>query len=63
MYENADDKEVFLVDLSQYVYSEINKDIVKSSLEKTLIPASKKNNTSVKKTTEVIVTEVKEENE
>ena len=63
MYENADDKEVFLVDLSQYVYSEINKDIVKSSLEKTLIPASKKNNTSVKKITEVIVTEVKEENE
>lgn len=63
MYENADDKEVFLADLSQYVYSEINKDIVKSSLEKTLIPASKKNNTNVKKTTEVIVTEVKEENE
>jgi len=62
-YENADDKEVFLSDLSQYVYSEINKDIVKSSLEKTLVPASKKNNASAKKTTEVIVTEVKEENE
>jgi len=63
MYENADDKEIFLSDLSQYVYSEINKDIVKSSLKKTLVPSSKKNNASTKKTTEVIVTEVKEENE
>ena len=63
MYENADDKEVFLTDLSQYVYSKINKDIVKDSLEKTLVPMSRKNNTNAKKTTEVIATEVKEDNE
>lgn len=63
MYENADDKEKFLVDLSQYVHSKINKDIVKGSLEKTLVPASKKTKPTPQKTTEVIVTEVNESNE
>lgn len=60
MYENADDKEKFLSDLSQYVYSNINKDIVKSSLEKTLIPTAKKTKAAPQKKTEVIATEVNE---
>jgi len=63
MYENADDKEKFLLDLSQYVHSKINKDIVKGSLEKMLVPASKKTKSNPQKTTEVIVTEVDENNE
>lgn len=63
MYENADDKEKFLSDLSQYVHSKINKDIVKGSLEKTLVPASKKTKPTPQKKTEVIVTEVNESNE
>lgn len=60
MYENADDKETFLSDLSQYVYSKINNNIVKSSLEKTLIPATKKIKTKPSIKTEVIVTEINE---
>ena len=51
MYENADNKNKFLLDLSQYVYSEINKNIVKESLEKILgTPALKKNSSVVSKT-------------
>ncbi len=60
MYENADDKETFLSDLSQYVHSKINNSIVKSSLEKTLIPATKKIKTKPSIKTEVIVTEINE---
>ena len=63
MYENADDKEKFLSDLSQYVHSKINKDIVKGSLEKMLVPTIKKTKSTPQKTTEVIVTEVNESNE
>lgn len=58
MYENADNKETFLSDLSQYVYSKINNDIVKNSLEKILVPANKKTKSQTK--TEIVITEVNE---
>ena len=41
MYENADNKETFLSDLSQYVYSKINNNVVKDSLKKTIKPSVK----------------------
>lgn len=60
MYESADNKETFLLDLSQYVYAKINKDIVRVSLEKTLLPTTKKTKTKASSKTEVIVTEINE---
>lgn len=61
MYENADNKEVFLSDLSQYVYSKINNNIVKESLKNNLVPSKKKTKTN--KTTEVTITEITDNNE
>tara|TARA_B100001287_G_C22581644_1_gene481218 strand:- start:110 stop:877 length:768 start_codon:yes stop_codon:yes gene_type:complete len=65
MYENADNKETFLLDLSQYVYSKINNNIVKESLKKTLVPAPKKRASIKEKSssTTITVTEIKENNE
>jgi len=61
MYENADNKEVFLSDLSQYVYSKINNNIVKESLKNNLVPLKKKTKTN--KTTEVTITEITDNHE
>lgn len=63
MYENADNKEKFMLDLSQYVHTQINKNVVRASLEKTLMPAVKKNKSKPQKETEVTVTEINENNE
>ena len=57
MYENADNKDKFLKDLSEYVYSKINKNIVGESLKTSLVPVSKKPPAKEKKT-EVTATEV-----
>jgi hypothetical protein len=57
MYENADNKDKFLKDLSEYVYSKINKNIVGESLKASLVPVSKKPPVKEKKT-EVTATEV-----
>lgn len=63
MYENADNKETFLSDLSQYVYSKINNNIVKESLKKTLVPTSKKRTSKgVPPSATITVTEIKESN-
>ncbi len=64
MYENADNKETFLSDLSQYVYSKINNNTVKESLVKTFVPAPKKRAIIKEKSpsTTVTVTEIKENN-
>ena len=64
MYENADNKETFLSDLSQYVYSKINNNTVKESLMKTFVPAPKKKATIKEKSpsTTITVTEIKESN-
>jgi hypothetical protein len=56
MYENADNKNKFLMDLSEHVYSKINNNIVKDSLEKMLVPVSRK--TTTKKDTIVISSNV-----
>ena len=63
MYENADDKEKFLLDLSKYVYSKINNNIVRESLEKTLVPTQRRKATVKPASSEVVVTEIKEDNE
>ena len=47
MYENADDKKKFLMDLSQYVYSKINKNIVNDSLQKMMAPPPKRSAASM----------------
>lgn len=57
MYENADDKDKFLKDLSEHVYSKINKNIVGESLKTTLVPVSKKTTINQKKS-EVTATEI-----
>jgi len=58
MYENADNKDKFLKDLSEYVYSKINKNIVGESLKTNLVPINKKTSSKEKKTV-VTVTEIK----
>lgn len=60
MYQNADDKQKFLTDLSEYVHVRINKDIVKNSLEKILVPTSKKTKPESQDETEITATEVNE---
>jgi hypothetical protein len=64
MYENADNKETFLSDLSQYVYSKINNNTVKESLVKMFVPTPKRRATIKEKSssTTVTVTEIKESN-
>jgi hypothetical protein len=59
MYNSADNKEKFIDQLSSYVHSQINKNIIKESILKTLDPPKK----TVRKTseTEIKVTEVKDE--
>ena len=60
MYENADNKDKFLKDLSEHVYSKINKGIVGESLKTNLLSISKKAPPKEKKT-EVTATEVTNE--
>jgi hypothetical protein len=60
MYENADNKDKFLKDLSEHVYSKINKSIIGESLRTNLVPASKKA-PIIEKKTEVTATEVTDE--
>lgn len=47
MYENADDKNKFLIELSEYVYSKINNTIVSESIKKIMVPVSRRGTISV----------------
>lgn len=60
MFNNAENKDEFLNQLSDYVYSTINNKVVKDSLSAMLISSARKKTTSVKEEkSEIKLTEVK----